>query len=280
MNKPTPCAEHRSRSQPDCLECRRYRREKWHWYRQGTANPSTRRVPSQPVRDHIRSLHKSGMRLVDIAADAGMSTCGQLTRILYGDRLAVTAGVAARLFAVHPRPVESPIVDAVGVRRRARALARAGWNLTDLAMRIGYTAPVGPKWAYAVRVHLGTLEKVAALYDELSSLDGGSIRAARWAERRGWHPPEAWSDSTIDDPAAEPYSWCRGDIDEVAIEQFEAGALRWSGLSDAEQREMVRRHLGAARPVTLAKRWGTTRGRVEKLAAEVAAEVTRIREVA
>jgi hypothetical protein len=215
------------------------------------------------------------MRVVDIA-EAGNLSIGHLNRLMYGATVKQCAeDTAAALLAVQARP-DSVFTDAVGVRRRIRALCRAGWEQKEMAARTGYGAAVWSMWANAAQVHKATRELVAAVYDDLSTQEGGSGRATRWAQRRGWHPPEAWSDATIDDPRAEPYDWCRDDVDEVALQQVEAGVRRWGGLTGAEQRELVHRHLGRSRPSTLAARWGTTRARIEKLAADGAP----VREVA
>lgn len=189
-----------------------------------------------PIRTHIRHLLNTGMRLADIAADAGMATTGHLSRIMYGpDKTTCRTEVAARILAVTPRPVDAGFVDGIGVRRRTRALVRAGWEMRTVAIRTGYHPSVVSGWANARLVHRATHDKVRAVYDQLSALDGGSWRARNWATRRGWDPVEAWSDHTIDDPAAEPYDWCRDDVDEVLVRRAVDGGVAWGVLNRAER---------------------------------------------
>jgi hypothetical protein len=269
MNKPQRCRQHPSAHRAGCEDCRRHARENYRYYR--PTHLADRTLHSvEPVRAHVRTLRDAGMRTVDIAADSGTSP-GHLNRIVYGKTTThCMTGTARRILAVRPRPCDVQNIDGVGVRRRIQALACIGWSQADVAQRAGYNESVGSNWANAARVLQGTRNTVAAIYDELSTIDGPTPRAAVAARRRGWHPPEAWSDATIDDPQAEPYDWCRDDVDEVAVEQVEQGVRRWSELTNAEQRELVRRHVGTVRPSTLAHRWNTSRGRIEKFVSELA----------
>lgn len=270
MNRPTPCPTHRSTHHAGCGECRRYRRERWHWNRHHSIDPALMRQPAQPVRNHIRTLLNSGMRLADIATAAGMATTGQIARVMYSGRRSVTGATAGRILAIRPQPAADRwLVDGTGTRRRAQALARAGWALGGLARRLGYTPTFGPRWAHAAQVTQATRDKVAALYDELSTLDGGCNRAARHAERQGWQPPEAWSDDTIDNPAAQPYDWCRDDVDEVAVAKVNRGELSWGRLTDAEKRALFLAHGGQVR-ASLVARWGTTKANLTRFANRLA----------
>lgn len=281
MDKPTRCRTHTIHHQAGCGDCRRYAREyreyRLHHLDAGTWNVT--RVPAQPVRDHLRTLLDAGMSLTVIAATSGVSG-GTVNRILYMPHVHTCAKRNAdALLAVAARDGNRRSVDGTGTRRRIRALMRAGWSQGDIAGRLGFDHSVVSEWATLAdggRVHPDSADVVRILYGRMYAEDGPSQRVRRWAERRGWHPPEAWSDATIDDPEAEPYDWCRDDVDEVAIDLVEAGERRWSTLNDAEQRELVRRHVGTFRPATLASRWGTTRVKVERLAAELAAEAGQV----
>ncbi len=236
----------------------------------GRPDSTTTRHDLQAVRSHIRTLLDAGMRLVDIADNAGMNTTGHLNRIMYGpDKKSCNPDIAHRILAVHPQPADTWLVDGIGARRRIRALVRAGWEMRTIAARAGYHPSVASGWANDQRIVRATADRVAALYDELASLDGGSTRARRWAERRGWQPPEAWSDDTIDDPHANPYDWCRDDVDEVAIAKVDRGELTWGTLTKAEKRALFLRHGGQVR-ATLVNRWGTTRANLTRFAARLA----------
>lgn len=276
MDKPTRCRTHTNHHQAGCDECRRYARE-YRDYRLHHLNAGTwdvTRVPAAPVREHLRTLLNAGMSLTAIADASGVPG-GTVNRILYMPHFhTCTRANADALRAVEPRDGNRRSVDGTGTRRRIRALMREGWSQSDIGARLGVDHSVVSEWATLSdggRVHPDSAEIVRILYSRLHAEDGPTLRTRLWAQRRNWDGPEAWSDATIDDPAAGPYDWCRDDVDEVAVDQFERGLCRWGALTDAEQREVVRRYVGTAAASTLAKRWGTGRGRVEKLAAEVAA---------
>lgn len=278
MSRPKRCRTHTVHHQAGCGDCRRYARD-YRDYRNARIEAGTwdvTRVPVEPVRVHLRTLIDAGMGLADIVNASGVPG-GTVNRILYMPHVTRCAKAnATALTAVEPRRGNRRSIDGTGTRRRIHALMRAGWSQGDIGARLGVDHTVVSEWAILPdggRVHPDSEQIVRILYGRIHAEDGTNHRARMWAQRRGWQPPEAWSDQTIDDPTAEPYDWCRDDVDEVAIAKFEVGALKWSGLTDAEQREMVRRHMGAARPVTLAKRWGAARGRIEKIAAEVTAAV-------
>jgi hypothetical protein len=95
----------------------------------------------------------------------------------------------------------------VGTTRRARALACMGWSTEAVAAASGLTLPqvqyvkTGP---YAT-IGRDTANAIAAAYERLSHLDGGQRQTQGRARAAGWHPPIAWDDDTIDDPAAQPW---------------------------------------------------------------------------
>ena len=54
------------------------------------------------------------------------------------------------------------------------------------------------------RVNRDTYQAVADLYDRLSMTPGPSQEARDRAKRKGWRPPLAWDDDSIEDPEAKP----------------------------------------------------------------------------
>lgn len=96
------------------------------------------------------------------------------------------------------------MVDATGTRRRVQALARIGWPLSELADRLGVRFQNVHDYTTRERTRRTSAAKVAALYDELSMIPGPSSSAAKRAAAKGWAPPLAWDDDTIDDPRARP----------------------------------------------------------------------------
>lgn len=97
------------------------------------------------------------------------------------------------------------MVDATGTVRRIRALHALGYSRLDLATRLGMFENNLPRIGRSGVVYRVVAEKVTALYDELSMIPGPSARAVAHAARKGWVPPLAWDDDSIDDPAARPY---------------------------------------------------------------------------
>lgn len=125
------------------------------------------------------------------------------------------------------------LIDDTGTRRRLQALGVMGWPANVLSERLGmarsYVADL--RFKPRDRVQRRTAEKIAALYDELSMVLGPSAVATAAALRKGWAPPLAWDDETIDDPAARPMHDLRGtpgrqrdeDRDEKVLELTRAG---------------------------------------------------------
>jgi hypothetical protein len=110
-------------------------------------------------------------------------------------------------------------IPAIATQRRLQAAACNGWS----ALQIGREADRDPSWVRALmrgdnsRMFPDTEALFRALCERLVDEPGPSQRARRLAAERGWQPIEAWDETTIGDPGAEPYSWCRNDVDDVAI---------------------------------------------------------------
>lgn len=131
-----------------------------------------------------------------------------------------------------------PLVDACGVHRRLRALARIGWSFGAIAARAGVDRSAVQHWLLAARSHVDTVAVVTRIYNELADTTGPSAQARRHAERHGWPPPIAWDDDTIHDPAVAPYAGQAAPIDEVAVHRAMTG--RPVALSRAETNEAIR----------------------------------------
>jgi len=141
----------------------------------------------------------------------------------------------------------APTTNAIGAARRLQALACAGYGVTPLADMLVASRMHVKAWQHHrwQNVHRTTHERIAYTYSKLWDTDGGSTQARDHAGRRGWQPFEAWTDTTIDDPAAYPY----GDpeqinyIDRVLIKRVRDGKRRYLDLSDAERIELLTLHL-------------------------------------
>lgn len=177
-------------------------------------------VDAAPVRAHIEALIAAGVGKRRIADIAGVNRNSiQFLTIGRPERGNGPAGKVARRIAdrIMAVPVPDPlaakdiladgdIVAAVGTVRRLQGLVAIGWTQDVLARRLGI-APRNAKRLFNSSDRMVTARyarAVAALFDELQMTPGPSDRARRHAERRGWVPPLAWDEDSIDDPAARP----------------------------------------------------------------------------
>lgn len=93
-----------------------------------------------------------------------------------------------------------------GTARRIRALVAMGYSQTHIARAVGIGPTYISKLAANIRgqVNRQTADRISAIYDKLSMTPGPSRAARDFAHRKGWMPPLAWDDDTIDDPDATP----------------------------------------------------------------------------
>jgi hypothetical protein len=272
-------------------------------------------APAAPVREHARSLLAAGMSVTTVARAAGVRR-GAVNNLMYGHMSPrtgqreparrVRAETAARIMAVRPA-LESlaahSAVDATGIRRRLQALVSLGWTLRAVAGMV----PLNPVYLSALMaqerkrpfVSAETARRVRALYDRMwdqvppETTPGERRLAARargHAAKRGWAPPLAWDDETIDDPQAVPAGVCPepaaspprqrvkaarredGVLDEVAARAV-AGGARQVPLTPAEQRLAVSMILKAGGGVSLiSQRLRVSGAQAAQLAASAAAE--------
>lgn len=96
----------------------------------------------------------------------------------------------------------APRVSSVGISRRLQALMALGWPQAELGRRLGLPQSWLSRLTTGHRpsVNPATAERVIALYEQLSMTPGPSPSARRHATGKGWAPPLAWDDDTIDDP--------------------------------------------------------------------------------
>lgn len=153
-------------------------------------------------------------------------------------------------------PEAQGLVDSTGTVRRLRALYAMGYDRRRLTRALGMSDRT--TWLLMMHpdanplVRVATRDNVRALYDRLSMtpppVGPVALRTQRNAARRGWHPPLAWDDDTIDDPSVTPITVrdSRGlDLDEFVFllrtgETPEAAAKRLGVTFDAVQQAMGR----------------------------------------
>lgn len=169
-------------------------------------------IDAAPVIAHLELLHAAGISWRQIATTSGMSRSA-LSKIITGESRRVLRATAASLLAItsaNPKQAPHALVDATGTRRRLQALVTLGYSIAALGKRADIDA-----WRvlHEDLVFEATRAAVATLYDDLSNHPPQPqtmpqrttvTRAKRYASARGWAPPLAWDDETLDDPAATP----------------------------------------------------------------------------
>ena len=162
-------------------------------------------------------------------------------------------------------------VDPTGTKRRIQALQALGWTQAHIASATGLcTAATVTKilrdssaWVFP-----STAARVSQAYDVLSMRPGPSQLTVKYAARRGWPPPLAWDDDTIDDPAAKPYRPTsrnpgrgRDLVDEVLVQRALSGQPV-TGANPAERRLVIEGWRKSGRPLNELERiqgWATHR---------------------
>lgn len=244
-------------------------------------------VPGDALRAHLRELMAAGMGWKRIARAAGVG-CSTVYPILYGKwandplhpehrppRKQVRRDIAEKLLAVTLDLADGALVNGTGTRRRLQALIVVGWPQSELASRIGWSpSNIGKLIHSRCDVAKATADHVRALYEDLWDAAppepgsryaaAGRVQARRSAVERGWVPPMAWDDDTIDDPRALPSGVNREEITAariVRVEQMLAAGrsrpaiTRRIGVAGGD----VRRMLARAGRDDLVERWDAIR---------------------
>lgn len=177
-------------------------------------------VDAEPVRQHVKALQAAGLGSRRICELTGVSRSILQSLTLGKARNGrreppsrrVSRRTADRIMAVpipeipHGLAANRARVPAIGTVRRLQALVAFGYTRTFLGERIGWSATNIPRLLDPATEHVNadTARKVAALFADLQMTPGPSVRARNDGQRRGWAPPLAWDEDTIDDPTAQP----------------------------------------------------------------------------
>lgn len=179
-------------------------------------------LPADRYRARVCALLDAGFTLRSLARTAGLSHLA-IRLVADGTWPAVRRRTACGLLQLTApqimaaqRPTDP--VPAAGAQRRIQALMLMGWRHSDLTSRLGFrSAQILERDTITARKH----HAVAQVYDCLWDQRGPSLVSTRRAAQRGWMPPMAWDDDTIDNPAARPDTGRtprRGlDLDEVLL---------------------------------------------------------------
>lgn len=178
-------------------------------------------VPADAARAHILNLRELGIGYRRVISISGlhMST---VQRIIRGAEWCHPDTERAILSIPMTVPLaDGARIDSTGARRRVQALATNGWSIVKIGAEVGVSAQ--SLWAIigGGPITVENARKIRVAYDRLWDHEPDAHtpsqrsirnRTRNWARDRGFHPPLAWDDDTIDDPAAEPY---RPDADDA-----------------------------------------------------------------
>lgn len=171
----------------------------------------SRKLDPTPVRRHLQRLLDAGVDLRQIGHAAEPEVMHSvLLHIMYGKAGVpakfVQQPTAERLLAVtYEQAAAIPrYVSPVGLRRRLQALEYMGHPKSAIAAELGVTESMVHVYHQSEMCLTTTVAAVHAVYMRLGMRRGSSARARWTAYRRGWLPPMAWDEETIDDPATEP----------------------------------------------------------------------------
>lgn len=184
-----------------CDKCKLENARRTNWYRmygKRTTDPAR-------ARQHVAALVESGMSQPQIAALSGMSV-SSINRLMY-PHLGLTTirkSNEAKILAVKPKPSPTLTVSAIPAQRRVRALMAMGWNQKQQAAKSGVSHNMLNAIAAGRRktIRRWSDEKITALFDEISMIQGPDQRVRRYALSMKWFPPLAWDD--IDDLSERP----------------------------------------------------------------------------
>lgn len=131
-------------------------------------------------------------------------------------------------------------VPAAGSKRRLQALMTQGHSLAALGRRVARDDTLH-RVMRARFVYAYTADAIKRVYDELWDVPAvGPVahKTRNLARRRGYPPPMAWDDETIDDPDARPARW-RGQalkgLDPVAVDLAVSTQGKWPSLTRDER---------------------------------------------
>lgn len=224
-------------------------------------------VDATEVRDHIANLRASGIGLRRLS---GLTCIPRVTlyHLASGHRPRVSRRVAAVVLKVRPMfghhlAADGALVDATGSIRRVRALSAIGYPSRAQCAAMGVAeGNLSPLFAGTrTAVCAAKARRIELAYDQLSGTPGPSARTRRHAAAKGWAPPLAWDENTIDDPNAEP------DVGEATRATF---VEKYSELRD----------LGYIDDSAIAQKLGMTDGALERQLHRVRRRARRSEQVA
>lgn len=185
-------------SRPNCAE-RVYNLTKQlchrHYRKQLRADRSARMLDAQPCVDRL-ALYRARRWTYRQIGEA----CGLPPMVIRDVVNGISGSVRPNTYrSIMQLPVlTDQFVTPKGFRRRVEALAALGWAQDRLAVETGYTFRHINEAFRTGRFSVKLGNAMADAYVRLSSVEGPSVQAVRWARSKGYAPPAAWDDDTID----------------------------------------------------------------------------------
>ncbi|MFC9995666.1 hypothetical protein [Nocardia sp. NPDC127526] len=167
-------------------------------------------IPAGAARDHIKALIEGGSNQSRIARCAEVSRI-TVVHILHGYVVNVTRDTHEAIMRVRAedegRGIPAGHVDAVGSRRRARALIADGHTSTRIAMRAQVSlrtlwAVLDAELAYVPTDIAHRLERAFAV---MQMTPGKSTAARSYAAARRWNLSWEWDEEDIDVRTTRPF---------------------------------------------------------------------------
>jgi hypothetical protein len=123
-------------------------------------------------------------------------------------------GTTRLVLAADIRDGDSGMAPALGLTRRLQALVALGYTQDHVSAATGISQGLLSRITrgLANRSTARNWHAMVAYYDEVSMTPGPSSTARANARKRGWVPPLAWDDDTIDDPNARPDTGARSTL--------------------------------------------------------------------
>ncbi len=190
-------------------------------YARDRAQGRTRYVPATDTRATLQELVDAHVPIRAIAQASGLSDTA-VAHIIDGSHVQVQRQTATRIASLMLNDVYARAcgnVPSVGAVRRVQALMALGWRKADLEAEGVPTGQLVTRSRDLISVE--GWRQVRDVYDRLSMTLGPSQAARDRAAARGYHPPLAWDDETIDDPRATPQRDEPGEasLDSVAVDR-------------------------------------------------------------
>ncbi|TWP34478.1 hypothetical protein [Leekyejoonella antrihumi] len=211
-------------------------------YSRDRARGIRRYVPAERTRARLEMLVTHGASLRTLAKITELSGTA-IGQIIAGRRAQVQSRTARRVKQLRLRDVYGDqadgLVPSLGALRRVRALRALGWDGPSLtAAGAAHTNQLLA--ARRDHITIGRWRQIDQVYERLSMTPGPSPAARRRARHKGWPPPLAWDEDTIDDPGAKPCELAQSNellVDEVAIRRAVFGDR--ATLHPAEQATVI-----------------------------------------